>query len=161
MTERYELLAAISFIDAANAGSTPEQLIDAYRAAVLREAADRYTALADQNEAYDREHGDLDETARIQHDAVRDVAAGLRRLADEAQQPTPAPAEETKPEAPAPARPLLWADLLGAAPDITGGACTQCYMDRARDREHDMTPEHAHCRAALDGDHPAPAEETK
>lgn len=76
-------------------------------------------------------------------------------------EPTPAPAEETKPEAPAPARPLLWADLLGAAPDITGGACTQCYMDRARDREHDMTPEHAHCRAALDGDHPAPAEETK
>lgn len=66
------------------------------RATVLREAADRYTTLADQNEAYDREHGELDETARIQYEAVRDVAAGLRRLAAEAQQPTPAPAEETK-----------------------------------------------------------------
>lgn len=29
----------------------------------------------------------------------------------------------------------LWADLLGAAPDITCGACTQCYVDHARGRE--------------------------
>ncbi|MDX3329737.1 hypothetical protein PV405_34670 [Streptomyces sp. ME02-6979-3A] len=68
----------------------PETAPTVTRAEVLREAADRYTTLADRYEAYDREHGDLDEAARIQHDAVRDVAAGLRRLADEAQQPTPA-----------------------------------------------------------------------
>ncbi len=53
------------------------------RATVLREAADRYAKLADQNEAYDREQGELDETARIQHSTVRDVAIGLRRMADE------------------------------------------------------------------------------
>ncbi|MGW1154518.1 hypothetical protein ACWD45_24940 [Streptomyces rubiginosohelvolus] len=61
------------------------------------------------------------------------------------EQAAPAEAEEAKPR-------LLWSDLLGADPDITGGACTQCYMDRARDRDHDMSPEHAHCRAVLDGD---------
>jgi hypothetical protein len=55
------------------------------RAAVLREAADRYAKLTDQNEAYDREHGQLDEVARIQHGTVRDVVTGLRRMADEAQ----------------------------------------------------------------------------
>jgi hypothetical protein len=58
------------------------------RAAVLREAADRYTKLADQNEAYDREQGELDEAARLQHETVRDVATGLRRMADEPPQPT-------------------------------------------------------------------------
>ena len=57
------------------------------RAAVLREAADRYAQLVDENEAYDREHGQLDETARVQHGAVRDVVVGLRRLAAEAPQP--------------------------------------------------------------------------
>jgi hypothetical protein len=57
------------------------------RAAVLREAADRYTKLADQNEAYDREQGQLDEAARLQHRTVRDVAVGLRRMADETPQP--------------------------------------------------------------------------
>lgn len=70
------------------------------------------------------------------------------------EQPAPALTEEAKPR-------LLWSDLLGADPDITGGACTQCYMDRARDRDHDMSPEHAHCRAALDGDAPAAPEETR
>ncbi|MEU9661886.1 hypothetical protein [Streptomyces chartreusis] len=60
------------------------------RSTVLREAADRYAKLADQNEAYDREQGDLDEEARLQHGTVRDVAAGLRRLADKAQQQEPA-----------------------------------------------------------------------
>jgi hypothetical protein len=63
----------------------------ANRGAVLREAADRYAKLTDQNEAYDREHGQLDEVARIQHGTVRDVVTGLRRMADEAQ-PTQAPA---------------------------------------------------------------------
>jgi len=43
MSARYDLLAAISFNDAANAGSTPEQLVDAYRAEILREAADKLT----------------------------------------------------------------------------------------------------------------------
>jgi hypothetical protein len=56
------------------------------RTAVLREAADRYAKLTDENEAYDREHGQLDEVARIQHETVRDVVTGLRRMADEAQQ---------------------------------------------------------------------------
>lgn len=55
----------------------------AVRAETLREAADRYTKLADENEAYDREQGGLDEKARLQHETVRDVAAGLRRLAAE------------------------------------------------------------------------------
>ncbi|MFF7270239.1 hypothetical protein [Streptomyces cyaneofuscatus] len=39
---RYNLLAAISFNDAANAGSTPEELVDAYQAEVLHRAADEY-----------------------------------------------------------------------------------------------------------------------
>ncbi|MEU6057957.1 hypothetical protein [Streptomyces sp. NPDC047097] len=55
-----------------------------------------------------------------------------------------------------PAPPPLWADLLGAVPDITGGACTECYMDWVRDRERNPSPRHAHCRAALDGDEVAP-----
>ncbi|WP_032761289.1 hypothetical protein, partial [Streptomyces alboviridis] len=53
------------------------------RTAVLREAADQYAKLTDQNEAYDREHGELDEEARLRHEVVRDVVAGLRRMADE------------------------------------------------------------------------------
>jgi hypothetical protein len=52
------------------------------RDAVLREAADQYAKLTDQNEAYDREHGELDEDARLRHEVVRDVVAGLRRMAD-------------------------------------------------------------------------------
>ncbi|MFD5468868.1 hypothetical protein [Streptomyces sp. NPDC127105] len=63
------------------------------QAAVLREAADRYAKLTDQNEAYDREHGQLNETARLQHGTVRDVVAGLRRMADKTQ-PAEAPAQE-------------------------------------------------------------------
>ncbi|MGW5173185.1 hypothetical protein ACWERY_02305 [Streptomyces sp. NPDC004082] len=58
----------------------------AIEAAVLRKAAHEYATLADQNEAYDREQGDLDEEARVRHATVRDVAVGLRRMADEAQQ---------------------------------------------------------------------------
>jgi hypothetical protein len=60
------------------------KLLHAYRAAVLREAADRYTKLTDQNEAYDlAEGGGISAEARIQYGTVRDVAAGLRRMADE------------------------------------------------------------------------------
>ncbi|MEU5660119.1 hypothetical protein ABZ802_31550 [Streptomyces sp. NPDC047737] len=44
MNARENLLAAISFNDAANAGSTPEELVDAYRAEVLAQAADRFDA---------------------------------------------------------------------------------------------------------------------
>lgn len=62
------------------------------RATTLREAADEYAKLADQNEAYDREHGNLDEAAQLTHDTVRDVAIGLRRMADEARRTEPAPA---------------------------------------------------------------------
>jgi len=61
----------------------------AVRAAALREAADRYALLTDQNEAYDREQGELNETARLQHGTVRDVVAGLRRMADETATETP------------------------------------------------------------------------
>lgn len=71
----------------------------AIEAAALRNAADRYATLADQNEAYDREHGDLDEAARIQHGTVRDVAIGLRRMADEAQQSTSCSARPCNPAA--------------------------------------------------------------
>jgi hypothetical protein len=53
------------------------------QAAVLRWAADQYAKLTDQNEAYDREHGELDKEARLRHEVVRDVVAGLRHLADE------------------------------------------------------------------------------
>ncbi|MEV6124408.1 hypothetical protein AB0M23_28525 [Streptomyces sp. NPDC052077] len=53
------------------------------RAGALRDAADGYALLADQGEAYDREQDQFDETARLQHQTVRDVAAGLRRMADE------------------------------------------------------------------------------
>ena len=41
MSARYDLLAAVSFNDAVNAGSTPEELVDAYRAEVLAEIADK------------------------------------------------------------------------------------------------------------------------
>lgn len=75
------------------------------------------------------------------------AASPSRRLADEAQ-----PTETGAPR-------LLWSDLLGADPDFTSGACTQCYMDRVRDRERDMSPEHAHCRAALDDEPTAATEE--
>jgi hypothetical protein len=58
------------------------------RAAVLREAADRYATLIDQNEAYElAEHGAIDHESRLQHEAVRDVVIGLRRMADETRQP--------------------------------------------------------------------------
>lgn len=56
------------------------------RADVLREAADLYAKLADQNEAYElADHGSIDHESRLQYEAVRDVVAGLRRMADEAQ----------------------------------------------------------------------------
>lgn len=75
------------------------------RATALREAADRYATLADQNEAYERaEHGEIDHESRLQYEAVRDVVVGLRgmadeietapaasRMADEAQQQGPTP----------------------------------------------------------------------
>ncbi|WP_037805184.1 hypothetical protein, partial [Streptomyces sp. NRRL F-5135] len=58
----------------------------AVRAAAFEEAAAHYAKLTDQNEAYNlAEHGSIDETARL-YEAVRDVVAGLRRLAGEAQQ---------------------------------------------------------------------------
>ncbi|MEW2451239.1 hypothetical protein AB0896_27400 [Streptomyces parvulus] len=60
-----------------------DRILGKHRAEVLREAADRYASLTDQNEAYDREHGELDEEARLRHGTVRDVATGLRRMADE------------------------------------------------------------------------------
>ncbi|WP_329141026.1 zinc finger domain-containing protein [Streptomyces sp. NBC_00670] len=71
--------------EAEEAGETGDRAV--VRAAALREAADQYAQLTDQNEAYDRANGELNEDARIRHETVRDVVAGLRRLADE--QPTP------------------------------------------------------------------------
>jgi hypothetical protein len=60
------------------------------RAAVLREAADRYATLVDQNEAYElAEHGAIDHESRLQFEAVRDVVTGLRRMAAEAQPAQP------------------------------------------------------------------------
>jgi hypothetical protein len=57
----------------------------AARAAALREAADRYAELTEENETYDRvENGGITEESRIRYDAVRDVVAGLRRMAAEA-----------------------------------------------------------------------------
>ncbi|MFJ3089076.1 hypothetical protein [Streptomyces sp. NPDC086838] len=44
MTARDDLLAAVSFNDAANTGRTPEELLNAYRTQVLDEAADRFDA---------------------------------------------------------------------------------------------------------------------
>jgi hypothetical protein len=62
-----------------------------HRSAALRDAADQYATLADQNEAYElAEHGSIDNESRLQLEAVRDVAAGLRRMADEAQAETEA-----------------------------------------------------------------------
>lgn len=63
------------------------------RADTLRWAADQYATLTDQNEAYDREHGGLAEDSRIRHETVRDVVAGLRRMASEAEQPGKSTAE--------------------------------------------------------------------
>lgn len=75
----------------------------------------------------------------------------IRTEAEYAAIRTAAGQDQPTTEAPTP----LWSDLLGAAPDVTGGACTQCYMDRARGREHDLSPEHAHCRTILDQPEPA------
>lgn len=50
-TASFNLLAAISFNDAVNAGSTPEELVDAHEAEVLRKAADRFDAFDLRNEA--------------------------------------------------------------------------------------------------------------
>lgn len=47
MNARCNLLAAISFNDAANAGSTPEELVDAYRKEVLAEAQSIVQKLSD------------------------------------------------------------------------------------------------------------------
>lgn len=102
----------------------------------------------------------LDETG---HTWTHCGTCGTKRTPDERREPHPTEADmahaltllnhrpatdqpDTETEAPR----LPWSDLLGVAPDITGGACTQCYMDRARDRDHDMSPEHAHCRTVLD-----------
>ena len=58
--------------------------LPADRAAVLREAADAYATLTDQNEAYDlTENGAIDDESRIRYDTVRDIVVGLRRMADE------------------------------------------------------------------------------
>lgn len=73
-------------------------LLDAYRAEVLREAADCYARLTDQNEAYElAEHGAIDHESRLQYEAVRDVAFGLRRMADEAGQEKATPTGESTP----------------------------------------------------------------
>ncbi|MFJ3141671.1 hypothetical protein ACIPJM_04370 [Streptomyces halstedii] len=72
---RDELLAAISFNDAANTGSTPEELIAAYRAEVLHRAA----ALQDSQASCDaiRRRRNIATGRRL-------VAADLRAMADDA-----------------------------------------------------------------------------
>jgi len=44
MTAREHLADVISFTECCNCGTTPDELLDAYRAEVLREAADWLTA---------------------------------------------------------------------------------------------------------------------
>lgn len=64
------------------------------RAAVLRETADHAESLRQFDPVYGARKG-----AQISENlGILRVADSLRRMADEAQQPTPAPAEETKPE---------------------------------------------------------------
>ncbi|MYR75092.1 MULTISPECIES: hypothetical protein [unclassified Streptomyces] len=72
---RDELLAAISFNDAANTGRTPEELIAAYRAEVLHRAA----ALQDSQASCDaiRRRRNIATGRRL-------VAADLRAMADDA-----------------------------------------------------------------------------
>ncbi|MGW1533909.1 hypothetical protein [Streptomyces aureus] len=56
----------------------------AIEAAALRKAADEYDAMADRNEAEERAaHGEVSHDGRLQDEAVRDVASGLRDMADE------------------------------------------------------------------------------
>jgi hypothetical protein len=88
---------AVAHMAAAVLAVLPEP---ADRAAVLREAADRYAELADQNEAYElAEHGKIDHETRLQYEAVRDVVAGLRRMAAE---PAAAGPDQTRPSCPDP-----------------------------------------------------------
>ncbi|MFC8862685.1 hypothetical protein [[Kitasatospora] papulosa] len=93
-------------------GHTPEtaqQMIDNYtqkiltrqgtptvnRAAVLREAADVIERMQhDRDDVVNDALGGLDRITEAQHTAVHRAAAGLRRLAAEAQQPAPAETEE-------------------------------------------------------------------
>ncbi|MFE9363706.1 hypothetical protein ACFYNN_12995 [Streptomyces sp. NPDC006978] len=81
MTERHELLAAISFNDAVNAGSTPEQLVDAYRAAVLREAAQIAEGQKQYELGLSRRNSRKQSAENV---GITRVVADLRRMSDEA-----------------------------------------------------------------------------
>jgi hypothetical protein len=87
------------------------------RAAALRDAANQYATLADQNEAYDAEQGALDHDSRLQHGTVRDIAIGLRRMADEieaASGPSRVAGEAQQPETQAEAQGALLATRCDA-----------------------------------------------
>ncbi|THA22736.1 hypothetical protein E6R18_32845 [Streptomyces sp. A1277] len=73
---RYNLLAAVSFNDAANAGSTPEELVDAYRLEVI---ADRDAQIIAWLEKKAREEGTSNKERRTRADAIARMADKLSR----------------------------------------------------------------------------------
>lgn len=97
--------------------------LSADRAAVLREAADLYATLTDQNEAYDlEENGAIDEESRIRYDTVRDVVAGLRRMADEARgDETPTPAAAPQSPTPTDLRARVLREIIGRITGTSSG----------------------------------------
>ena len=65
-------------------GAEVGRLLAAYRAAVLREAADAIDARQDKLDAEIRaEYGELDRDTELEGAATRSMAAHLRRMADE------------------------------------------------------------------------------
>lgn len=73
---RDELLAAVGFNDAANACSTPEELVDAYRLAVI---ADRDAQIIAWLEQKAREEGTSNKDSRLRATAIYRMADKLSR----------------------------------------------------------------------------------
>ncbi|MEU8740553.1 hypothetical protein [Streptomyces halstedii] len=90
---RDDLLAAISFNDAANAGSTPEELVDAYR---LEAIADRDAQIIEWLEKKAREEGTSNKERRTRADVLARMADKLSRGAV---RPPPSKGPDPKPEA--------------------------------------------------------------
>ncbi|WP_399553886.1 hypothetical protein OG473_39495 (plasmid) [Streptomyces anulatus] len=76
MSARHDLLAAVSFNDAANAGSTPEELVDAHR---LEAIAERDAQIIEWLEKKAREEGTSNKERRSRADVLFRMADKMSR----------------------------------------------------------------------------------
>ncbi|WP_097964904.1 hypothetical protein [Streptomyces sp. or20] len=76
MSARHDLLAAVSFNDAANAGSTPEELVDAHR---LEAIAERDAQIIEWLLKKAREEGRSNKDSRTRGDVLARMADKLSR----------------------------------------------------------------------------------